>query len=215
MAQENHQTKIRSLQGHKFAELLNKSRISIDSLDNSILSQEIVREILQNLKSTYHHYILFKLALVTGLKAQEIVNLKTKHIIHETESIYVPYSDLIANSEERYIGLSREFYLELIRFTQASSQEEYIFPGRNGCMSWRSVSYTLHKVHQITKRNLGMKDFQNSFIISLIRNGANLQEMAYFLGHRSTTSIRRRFRRLYQAENSRYELISSIFLKSA
>lgn len=194
---------------------LDKSRIPLIHVDNGAMSRKTLNLLLKELKSNNSHFILFQLALLTGIKPQEIVELKKKHLDEKTNSIYICCLGQKSQKVERWIGLDPAFFLELVRFAQNLKPEDYLFSGRDGSYSWRSISYTLAKIKKVTNQKIGFKEFQDSFCLELMKRGANLNEIAYFLGYKSNNSIRRKFRRMSIVQKDKIDILNSIFLKTA
>lgn len=196
-------------------DIVSLSRIDHKEIDNRVLSQKEIEHILHQLRSNYDHQLIFKLALCTGMKPNEIVRIRLDEINHETESIRVPNSDTSTDENFREIGLNHELYLEVYRFSHSLRNNRYLFEGRWGRMSWRSLSYILSKSTLPNGKKLTMKLMQDAVALTHLKSGFTLRELAYIMGYKNKIALRRRIKKLSSCEKGRMELFSSIFLKSA
>lgn len=196
--------------------VLNRTRIDLREIQNPLLDQRDICFLLEQLKGNYIHQLMFKFALCTGIKPQEMVKIKVSDLDSSTQSVYVAGSRSILNSKSRWVGLHKSLYLELFRHCQSIGTDEYIFSGRWGQkMNWRSFYYIMEKATLPSGERLKIKRIQDSVVFSLIQNGLDHKQLAYTMGYKNWRSLRRRIQKVLDETGSRTVLFQSIFLKTA
>lgn len=195
--------------------LIETTRVNYKDIDNPVMSQTDIQFVLKQLRTNYHHQLILKLMLCTGIKPQELVNIRIKDINITTQCLRIKMAENTYNSNERTIGLDRELYLEILRYAQSIGTDGYLFEGRDEQMSWRSIAYIIEKAKLPSGERISIKKIQDSTAFHLLQKGINHSELAYLLGYKNWRGLRKRIIRIVEDKNCRNELFRSIFLKSA
>lgn len=202
--------------GSNTGQIIEKSRLDYLTIDNLSLSQREIQGVLANLRHHYHQQLIFKIAICTGLRAQEIANLRVSDIDTKSQSIIVHKYRGYLRSRPRVVGLHPKLFIEIMRFVQSIGTHGYVFSGRDGSMSWRTIAYTLQKSRSVvTGERITVNQLIDSTAISFLQNGMNLKELRQALGFQTKRSMIKRFQKLATEENGRVEVFNSIFLKMA
>lgn len=199
------------------SELIDRSRIDYLKIDNRVLSQAEVSAILYQLRYNYHHQLIFKLAVSTGMRPEEIAEIRLKDLNPENQSISIKNTgECKTEWVERVIGLHPSLFMEIMRYARSNKTYDYLFIGRGENMSWRSIAYILQKPRSsVPGKLISIRTFQDSAAICFLQNGVSTFELGYLLGHNNWKSLKRRLKKIAGGENGRIELFNSIFLKTA
>jgi site-specific recombinase XerD len=153
-----------------------------------ILSKEQIKELLKattNLK----HQIIIKLLYASGLRLNELLNLKRKDIDFEKNIIYVRKGK---GKKDRITLVSENLRLDLLKYYSNNIfKTGYILEGRKGKYTKKSVQ----KVLDILGKKINTKThphiLRHSFATHLLDNGTDIRHIQKLLGHSdiSTTQI--------------------------
>lgn len=198
-------------------DLIDRSRIDYLKIESLVLSQMEVTSILYELRHNYHHQLIFKLAISTGMRPQEISMIRMRDFDSENQSISILNTGECKKEWlKRVIGLHPSLYTEIMRYARSNRNKDYLFMGRNENMSWRSIAYILQKSRSsITGKVISLRTFQDSAAICYLQKGVSTFELGYLLGYNNWKSLKRRLKKIAEEENGRIELFNSIFLKAA
>jgi integrase len=196
-------------------DLISKTKIDYRDINNSILNRDEIQNILSQLKLNYYHQLIFKLLISTGMTPQEIVQIKRIHLNDELRSIKIPFSDDLGNTIIREIGLTDDLYLELFRHSDSAETNRYLFEGRWGQMSWRSLSYIVSKVKLLNGKNITLKMLRDSAAVTFYLNGVHIRDLAWIMGNKNRIALKRRLNKVSSPEIRRKDLFKANFTKSA
>jgi integrase/recombinase XerD len=153
-----------------------------------ILSKEEVKKIIDGCDNLKHRLIL-KLLYSSGLRLQELINLKRKDIDFDRGMTNVKKGK---GNKDRVTLLSDSLKMDLLKYySENNFKTDYIFEGRNGKYTKKSVQ----KVLQNSGDKLGIKIhphmLRHSFATHLLEEGTDIRYIQKLLGHNDlkTTEI--------------------------
>lgn len=178
-----------------FREILNKpfslEEIPIKKKEKKlpkVISKEKIKqmiEITENLK----HKLVIKLLYSSGLRLQELINLKRKDIDFERNVLNVRKGK---GNKDRITLISEGLKLDLLKYySNTNFQTEFVFEGRHGKYTKKSVQ----KILDLAGKKLGIKVtphmLRHSFATHLLEVGTDIRHIQKLLGHSdlSTTEI--------------------------
>lgn len=149
-----------------------------------------VKKIIQSTGNEKHKTMLM-LAYATGLRLQEIVNLKIKDINSARMVINVIKGK---GKKDRQVVLSEKLLIQLRKYFKNYRPKEWLFEGQTG----KQYGYrSLQLVFQNAKEKSGIRTpggihtMRHSFATHLLENGTDLRLIQELLGHNSIkTTIR-------------------------
>lgn len=155
------------------------------------LSEDERQELLKACQSSKNEYLylIVILALSTGMRASEILNLKwsdvdlinKKIVLHQTK-----------NDERRSVPLTG-IVLELLKKHAAAKCSHFslLFPGHKSDrgIDIRSAWETVMKKTGI--KNFRFHDLRHDFASSLLAQGASIAQLAEILGHKTLSMVKR------------------------
>jgi site-specific recombinase XerD len=153
-------------------------------------AMEQVKKIIQSTQNEKHKTMLM-LAYDTGLRLQEIINLKIKDINSARMVIDVIRAK---GKKDRQVVLSEKLLTQLRKYFKIYRPKEWLFEGNPG----RQYGYrTLQEVFSMAKEKAGVKikggihTMRHSFATHLLENGTDIRLIQELLGHNSIkTTIR-------------------------
>jgi integrase len=134
-------------------------------------------------------YLIVVLALSTGARKSEIMNLKWQDIdfdrrqfvLHETK-----------NKERRVIPLTGHAYQMMLEHKQVQRIDtDFIFPSIKGDKPYEIKKPWLRAVKEATLKDFRFHDLRHSAASYLAMNGASLAEIAEVLGHKTLQMVKR------------------------
>jgi site-specific recombinase XerD len=133
----------------------------------------------------FRNYIYFRLALDTGLRLNELINVKIKNIDLEKNMIEVTVTK---TDRDRFVIFSHKTKTLLTTFFLAHPHKsEYLFINyKNGEQLAKS---SIHSMTLAIKKKLGIKEdfnphsWRHTFATSFIRNKGNIVILKELLGH--------------------------------
>jgi len=145
-----------------------------------------------DIRETFRNYVLFKLILDTGLRINEVLNLKVYDIDFETNTIHVK---ITKTNSERYVFFRNTTKKLLERLIVSGTLKSYIFINYKG-----QKPLTLGNVQNICFRleralNLDVHirphKWRHTFATEYLKRGGDLETLRLILGHTSlkTTQI--------------------------
>lgn len=153
-----------------------------------VLSQKKIKEMI-NYTNNLKHKLIIKLLYASGLRLQELINLKRKDIDPEKNIIYVRKGK---GKKDRITLLSNSLKMELLKYYSNNQfKTEYVFEGRKGKYTKKSVQKVLNNLGE----NIGIKVsphmLRHSFATHLLDEGVDIRHIQKLLGHSdlSTTEI--------------------------
>lgn len=148
------------------------------------MSLEEVIRILNAIDNAKHKMVL-SLIYSTGLRLQEVVNIKLNHIDSKAMCIKVVSGK---GKKDRYVALSDHILIALRKYYTQYKPLDFLFngPKKGSQYSCRSVQHILEKTLQ--KVNLSQKGYsihtlRHSYATHLLENGADLPAIKQLMGH--------------------------------
>ncbi len=165
-------------------------------------------KLIQECRSSMNHYLytIVILAISTGMRRSEILNLTWSDIDFERERIVLKETK---NSEVRVlplIGLAQQLLKELKQPCKINSL--LLFPGTDPTRPIDFRSAWGVAVKNANLHNFKFHDLRHSFASYCVMNGSSLNEIADLLGHKSFHSVTKRYCHLSDAY--RKEVVSSM-----
>ena len=153
-----------------------------------VLSKRQIRLLLDSTKNLKHRLVI-KMLYCSGLRLQELINLKRKNIDFDNNTVFVYQGK---GKKDRLTIIADDLKLDLLKYYSSYSfKTEYVFEGRNGKYSKKSVQVIL----EIAAKKLGFKVsphmLRHSFATHLLEQGTDIRLIQSLLGHSSlnTTQI--------------------------
>ncbi|MCW8966433.1 MAG: tyrosine-type recombinase/integrase [Candidatus Pacearchaeota archaeon] len=145
-----------------------------------VISKEKIKQIIDftdNLK----HKLIIKLLYSSGLRLQELIDLKRKDIDFEREVLNVKKGK---GNKDRITLISENLKLDLLKYYSNNTfKTEYVFEGRNGEYTKKSVQ----KVLDLAGKKVGTKVtphmLRHSFATHLLESGTDIRHIQKLLGH--------------------------------
>lgn len=131
------------------------------------------------------HKMVLSLIYSTGLRLQEVVNIKLNHIDSIAMRIKVVAGK---GKKDRYVALSEHILEALRTYYLLYKPVEYLFNGtrKGNPYSCRSVQHilesTLRKVH-LDKKGYSIHTLRHSYATHLLENGTDLPAIKLLMGH--------------------------------
>jgi site-specific recombinase XerD len=164
-----------------------------------IVQEDIIQKIFAYYKTQLHHkiqfrnYLYYKLSLETGLRLNEILNIKMNNINMIERLIYITVTKTDVN---RYVSFSKETQLLLQKFILLYYEnQEYLFINfktgkRLSKPSIQSQTETLKRKLNI-KGSISPHKWRHTFATNFIQRGGNLTYLQTFLGHADLTTTQK------------------------
>ncbi|MEN7981872.1 MAG: site-specific tyrosine recombinase/integron integrase [Nanoarchaeota archaeon] len=153
-----------------------------------IISKGKIKEIIESCENIKHKVIV-KILYSSGLRLQELVDLKRKDIDFERNTIYVKKGK---GKKDRITIISENLKLDLLKYySNYNFSTEYIFEGRNGKYTKKSIQKVLDKLGEKVGIKLTPHMLRHSFATHLLESGTDIRHIQKLLGHSdlSTTQI--------------------------
>jgi len=173
---------------------VNNIKLHIDGIPNpkrkkllpKVLSKDEIELILNNI-SNLKHKLIIMIIYSSGLRVSEVVNLQRSDIINN--SILIRQGK---GKKDRYTILSRKVKDLLIKYLcETDFRTKYLFEGRNGKYTVKSVQEILKKASKSLNKNVTPHMLRHSFATHLLEQGVDIRYIQKLLGHSKleTTSI--------------------------
>jgi integrase/recombinase XerD len=160
----------------------------------------IIFKYLYNNKNSFKNYqvlLLTELLYATGLRVSELVSLKVSAITEKFDHIYVkgkgnkervlPLSYLVQNMLKNYIKNPN-----FIKFKKNITGDMWLFPSRKKNISRQSYFLKLKNVALkagLDASNISPHVIRHAFASHMLKNGADLKVIQYFLGHEDISTV--------------------------
>ncbi|MEM5829182.1 MAG: tyrosine-type recombinase/integrase [Candidatus Aenigmatarchaeota archaeon] len=155
----------------------------------TVLTREEVKKIIDSIENEKHKLIVMML-YSSGLRLSELINLRVGDLELEERIGWVRTGK---GEKDRMFILSERVVEKIKGFLEGRSLEEYVFKGRKGKISPRTIQKIVASA--IKKANINKKisphTFRHSFATHLLEAGENIRKIQELLGHSSlnTTQI--------------------------
>jgi len=153
-----------------------------------VISKEKIKEMI-NLCENIKHRTIIKLLYSSGLRLQELIDLKRKDIDFDRNTIHVKKGK---GKKDRITLISENLKIDLLKYySNYNFNTEYVFEGRNGKYTKKSVQKVLDSLGKKAGIKLTPHMLRHSFATHLLESGTNIRHIQKLLGHSdiSTTQI--------------------------
>ena len=148
-----------------------------------VLNKEEVMLLINSI-SNEKHALMIKLLYSAGLRVGELVSLKIKDLDCSSEVGWVRNGK---GGKDRPFIVSRKIKLELSKLICGRNVDSFLFVGRRGKYSVRTIQEIVKKACKSTgiKKNVHPHTLRHSFATHLIEEGYGLGTVQNLLGHSS------------------------------
>lgn len=168
----------------KFSKLKERKKI-IPTISKQTLSK-IFNYYQKNMKNrfTFRNYVFLKLLLDTGMRMNEMINIKLKDIDFDTSSIHVK---ITKTDVDRYVCFTESTKQLLMKYVITQKINKYVFYDFNTgkkltTSSVESLIYRLKKKLCI-EENITPHKWRHTFATTFLKNGGDLETLRLLLGH--------------------------------
>jgi len=178
-----------------FASVL-KNPISLEEIPSmkkekklpKVISKEKIRQIIDETDNLKHKLVI-KFLYSSGLRLSELLNLKRNDIDFDRNLIQVR---LGKGKKDRITVLSPSLKNDLLKYySKGIFKTDYVFEGRRGKYSKKSVQKILERIGNKLKIKIHPHMLRHSFATHLLEQGTDIRYIQKLLGHSnlSTTEI--------------------------
>ncbi len=134
------------------------------------------------------HRALLTLALGTGMRSSEIINLKIDDLSSTRKMAHIKDSK---GGKDRMVPMSDKLIHLLFKYIKEYNPAVYLFNGK----SKNTLKYSSESINQVVKKYLGKENYihilRHSYATGLLENGVSLRHVQVLLGHSNikTTEI--------------------------
>jgi site-specific recombinase XerD len=153
-----------------------------------VLSKQQIKLLLNETKNLKHKLII-EMLYSTGLRLQELINLKRTDIDFDNNTLFVRKGK---GKKDRITIISENIKLDLLKYySQYSFKTDYVFEGRKGKYSKKSVQLILYNASKKLKFRIHPHMLRHSFATHLLEQGVDIRIIQKLLGHSdlNTTEI--------------------------
>lgn len=147
------------------------------------IKPEAVKKILSQIDSMkLSHQVIIYLLLSTGIRRNEVVNIKTENINFRNKSIYL---DFTKNGKPRfcYFGEKLERLLQEL-ISRNNPKNPYLFQHHDSHVDKMTISSMLYKLKKDLDIDiLSAHKFRHLYATELLKNGADIFSVKELLGH--------------------------------
>lgn len=145
-----------------------------------ILSRRQIKQLIDSCNNQKHKVIL-KLLYASGLRLDELINLKRKDIDFEKNILYVKKGK---GKKDRITIISENLKLDLLKYYSSYNfASEYVLEGRKGKYTKKSVQKILKSLGNKTSIKVHPHMLRHSFATHLLDDGVDIRYIQKLLGH--------------------------------
>ncbi len=145
-----------------------------------VISAEKIRKMIE-LTDNLKHKLIIKLFYSSGLRLQELINLKRKDIDFERNLLNVRTGK---GNKDRVTLISESLRLDLLKYySNHLFSTEYVFEGRNGKYTKKSVQKVLEQAGIKVGIKVTPHMLRHSFATHLLESGTDIRHIQKLLGH--------------------------------
>ncbi len=145
-----------------------------------ILSKEDIQKII-NLNTNLKHRLIIKILYSSGLRLQELIDLKRNCIDFDRNLIFVKSGK---GKKDRFTLLSQEIKLDLLKYYSSFNfKTDYVLEGRNKKYSKKSVQKILESSGKKIGKKITPHMLRHSFATHLLESGIDIRYIQKLLGH--------------------------------
>ncbi|MEM5773123.1 MAG: tyrosine-type recombinase/integrase [Candidatus Aenigmatarchaeota archaeon] len=155
----------------------------------TVLTKEEVKKMIDSIENEKHKLIVMML-YSSGLRLSELINLKVGDLELKEKIGWVRTGK---GEKDRVFILSDKVIEKISKFIENKNPSDYVFTGRNGMLSPRTVQKIVSNA--VKKAGINKKvsphTLRHSFATHLLESGENIRKIQELLGHSSlnTTQI--------------------------
>ena len=153
-----------------------------------VLSKEQIK-LLVDATDNVKHRLLIKMLYSSGLRLQELIDLRREHIDFDRNIIMVVRGK---GFKDRITVLSDNIKLDLLKYySKYEFKTRYVFEGRSGKYTKKSVQKVLDELGKKVNVKVHPHMLRHSFATHLLESGVDIRFIQKLLGHSdvSTTEI--------------------------
>jgi len=170
-----------------FYEILNKpfttQEIPIKKKEKrlpKLLSKKQVKDLI-NSTNNIKHKLIIELLYCSGIRLQELINLKRKDLDFDRNIIHINKGK---GKKDRVTIISENLKKDLLKYYSINDfKTTYVFEGRNGKYTKKSVQLVLKKAGKKIGINVHPHMLRHSFATHLLEQGVDLRIIQKLLGH--------------------------------
>ena len=145
-----------------------------------VLSKEQIKELIRTTDNIKHKLII-KLLYASGLRLSELIHLKRKDIDFDRNIIMVVNGK---GNKDRITLISESLRLDLLKYySTAHFKTDYVFEGRNGKYTQKSVQKVMEKAGKKLGIRIHPHMLRHSFATHLLEDGIDIRYIQHLLGH--------------------------------
>lgn len=154
-----------------------------------ILTKEEISRLINVIKNPKHR-LLVEFCYASGVRVSELVKFKVKDILFEEKIAIVRGGK---GRKDRKVILSQRFLDDFRYELMGKSLEEYLFPGRFGHLTTRSVQAILKTSAKKAKikKNVHPHMLRHSFATHLVNDKVGIKYIQKILGHKNIKTTER------------------------
>jgi len=146
-------------------------------------------KIMINQTKNLKHKLIIKMLYSTGLRLQELINLKREDIDFEKHIIYVRKGK---GKKDRITIIAQSLYNDLLKYYSNNDfKTKYIFEGRRGKYTKKSVQVILKKASKHINKHVHPHMLRHSFATHLLESGTDIRYIQRLLGHQDISTTQR------------------------
>ncbi|TGK34978.1 site-specific integrase [Leptospira gomenensis] len=153
-----------------------------------IFSTVELRNILNASRSNPKHFTWIRILLHFGLKIDELISLRRDDVDLKNRILTVRAAD---GKSIRTLDIPLCLWNDFWNSASGKTDEEYLFPGRNGRLHRKTVQKMIRKLEILTGLKITLAKIRQTIAVRLYQNGVSISFIASFFGFRSLQAARR------------------------